>query len=87
MSMEPKFLFYFIKPLLIQFFRKKVTIFYSMVNEENIPRWFGYAMSLRREKAVKTFMKMNIERKRRRGRLKKRCLDAIEVNWEMLLYM
>jgi hypothetical protein len=41
-------------------------------------KWFMHVMRQEETNVVKVVMKMNIEAKRRRGRLKKRWLDSIE---------
>jgi hypothetical protein len=45
---------------------------------ENRLRWFGHVMRREETKAVKVVMKMNVEGKRERGKLKKRWLDMIK---------
>jgi hypothetical protein len=46
--------------------------------KENKLRWFGHVMKREEIKAIRVVMKINIEGKRRKTRLKKKWLENIE---------
>jgi hypothetical protein len=52
---------------------------------KNRLRWFGHVMRRKETKAVRVVIKMNIEGKRGRRRPKKRWLDMIQNDIELLV--